>query len=132
KPPTAEQLKQLESIKDDRNPLEFKVALIFAALFVLFTLLIHYTIQEFGTQGLKTLSFAVGITDITPFITNLFQGDYITSGALIISATFIATFSNNIVKFVYSSVLGAKALRKPLAIGFGIVSLVNLILLFFL
>ncbi|MDR2653379.1 MAG: DUF4010 domain-containing protein, partial [Prevotellaceae bacterium] len=39
KPPTAEQLKQLESIKDDRNPLEFKVALIFAALFVLFTLL---------------------------------------------------------------------------------------------
>ncbi|MDR1551953.1 MAG: DUF4010 domain-containing protein [Prevotellaceae bacterium] len=132
KPPTAEQLKQMDSIKDDRNPLEFKVALIFAALFVLFTLIIHYTVQEFGAQGLKTLSFAVGITDITPFITNLFQGDYITSGALIISATFIATFSNNIVKFIYSAVLGSKAIRKPLATGFCIVSLINLILLFLL
>ncbi|MDR0754604.1 MAG: DUF4010 domain-containing protein, partial [Prevotellaceae bacterium] len=39
-PPASEQLKQMESIKDDRNPLEFKVALIFAVLFVLFTLII--------------------------------------------------------------------------------------------
>ncbi|MDR0421318.1 MAG: DUF4010 domain-containing protein [Prevotellaceae bacterium] len=132
KPPTTEQLKQLENIKDDRNPLEFKVSLIFAALFVLFTLIIHYTVQEFGDQGLKTLAFAVGITDITPFITNLFQGDYVTSEALIIASTFIATFSNNIVKFGYAVFLGAKTLRKPLAAGFAAVSLVNIILLFFL
>jgi uncharacterized membrane protein (DUF4010 family) len=131
-PPASEQLKQLENIKDDRNPLEFKVALIFAALFVLFTLIIQYTIQKFGYQGLKTLSLAVGITDITPFITNLFQGDYISSESLIISSTFIATLSNNIVKFIYSSFLGAKTIRKPLLIGFAAVSLINVILLFFL
>ncbi|MDR2292746.1 MAG: DUF4010 domain-containing protein [Prevotellaceae bacterium] len=131
-PPEPEQLKQMESITDDRNPLEFKVALIFAALFVLFTLIIHYTIQEFGYQGLRTLSFAAGITDITPFITNLFQGDYITSESVIILSTFMATLSNNIVKFIYSLFLGAKTIRKPLSIGFAAVTSINLILLFFL
>jgi uncharacterized membrane protein (DUF4010 family) len=129
---TEEPQKQTDNKEDDRNPLEFKVAVIFAALFVLFTLIIHYTFQEFGAQGLKTLSFAVGITDITPFITNLFQGDYITSGTLIITATFIATLSNNIMKLGYSLALGAKANRKPLITGFSIISLINLGLLIFL
>jgi uncharacterized membrane protein (DUF4010 family) len=133
KTPTEEQLKQVENVEDDRNPLEFKVALIFAALFVVFTLVTHYTLQEFGTQGLKALSFVVGITDITPFITNLFQGgDYVVSGSLVIAATFIATFSNNIIKLGYALALGSKANRKPLLAGLGIVSLVNLVLLFFL
>ncbi|MDR1198598.1 MAG: DUF4010 domain-containing protein [Prevotellaceae bacterium] len=128
-PPAAEQLKQPENVKDDRNPLEFKVALIFAALFVLFTLIIHYTFKEFGDQGLKTLSFAVGITDITPFIINLFQGDYITSRTLIISATFIATLSNIIMQFVYSLALGTKAIRKPLLTGFAAIGVINILLL---
>ncbi|MDR3227590.1 MAG: DUF4010 domain-containing protein [Prevotellaceae bacterium] len=128
KKPTEEQLKQIENIEDDRNPLEFKVALIFAALFVLFTVITNYTINEFGTQGLKVLSFAVGITDITPFITNLFQDTSVST--LVVMATFIATFSNNIMKLGYALVLGAKTNRKPLISGLAIVSLINLILLF--
>ncbi|GHV72396.1 hypothetical protein FACS1894201_01310 [Bacteroidia bacterium] len=132
KTPTPEQLKQVEIVDDDKNPLEFKVALIFAALFVLFTLITHYTIKEFGTQGLKALSFVVGITDITPFIVNLFQGDFVVSGSLVIVSTFIATFSNNIMKLGYALVLGAKANRKPLLIWLGIVSAVNAILFFFM
>lgn len=132
KTPTTEQLQHEEAIEDDKNPLEFKVALIFAALFVLFTLVTYYTVQEFGTQGLTVLSFLVGITDITPFITNLFQGDYFASGSLVIFATFIAMFSNNILKLGYAWVLGAKNNRKPLIIAFVIISSVNLLLLFIL
>ena len=122
KSPTQEQLQDFDSIESDNNPLEFKVALIFALLFVVFTLITHYTIQEFGTQGLKVLSFMVGITDITPFIISLFQGSYqeVAVGA-VISATFLALLSNNIVKLGYGLVIGSKRNRKPLIIGFSIV-----------
>lgn len=42
---------------DSSNPLEFKVALIFAVLFVIFTFLTHYTLVYAGTGGLNLLSF---------------------------------------------------------------------------
>ena len=60
--------------EDSSNPLEFKVALIFAMLFVVFTILTHYTLVYAGTGGLNLLSFISGFSDITPFILNLLQG----------------------------------------------------------
>jgi len=132
KQPTPEQLKEISNIRDDKNPLEFKVALIFAALFIICTVITYYTIQEFGAAGLRVLAFAVGITDITPFITTLFQGGYEISAMAVASATFCSLFSNNIVKMIYALSLGAKTNRKPLIIGFSIVCFANLILLFFL
>ena len=54
--------------EDSSNPLEFKVALIFAMLFVVFTILTHYTLLYAGTGGLNLLSFISGFSDITPFI----------------------------------------------------------------
>lgn len=59
--------------EDSSNPLEFKVALIFATLFVVFTVLTHYTLVYAGTGGLNLLSFVSGLSDITPFILNLLQ-----------------------------------------------------------
>ena len=59
--------------EDSSNPLEFKVALIFAVLFVVFTILTHYTLIYAGTSGLNLLSFVSGLSDITPFILNLLQ-----------------------------------------------------------
>ena len=129
KSPTAEQLQDFDSIDDDKNPLEFKVALIFALLFVLFTLATHYTIQEFGAQGLKILSFMVGVTDITPFFISLFQGSYEVTASVVISATFLALLSNNIVKLGYSLALGSKTNRKPLMMGFAISCTATLIVL---
>ncbi len=129
KPPTSEQMKAVENTGDDKNPLEFKVALIFAVLFVLFTIATHYTIQEFGTQGLRILAFVAGVSDITPFITSLFQGSYTVAAATVMSATFIAAFSNNILKLGYSIALGPKVSRKPLIFGFAIASAATLIVL---
>jgi len=130
KSPTAEQLQDFDSIENDKNPLEFKVALIFAVLFVIFTLLTQYTIQQFGMQGLRILAFAVGVTDITPFVISLFQGSYqVVVASAVISATFLALLSNNIVKLGYGLVLGSKANRKPLIIGFSIACVATLIVL---
>ena len=58
------------------NPLELKTALLFAGLFVFFSLLTHYVITSFGFGGLNILSYIVGFTDIDPFLLNLFQGKY--------------------------------------------------------
>jgi uncharacterized membrane protein (DUF4010 family) len=129
KSPTAEQLQNYDGIDDDKNPLEFKVALIFALLFVLFTLATHYTIQEFGAQGLKVLSFMVGITDITPFIIGIFQGSYQVAASAVVSATFLALLSNNIVKLGYGLALGSKMNRKPLLLGFSISCAATLLVL---
>jgi len=128
KSPTAEQLQEFNN-DDDNNPLEFKVALFFAILFILFTLLTHYIVQEFGAQGLKMLAFAVGVTDITPFVTSLFQGNYEVSAGVVISATFLALLSNNIVKLGYGLFIGPKTNRKPLIVGFSVVCVCTLIVL---
>ncbi len=127
-----EELTNVHENFDDKNPLEFKVALIFAALFVLFTVITHYVILEFGTQGLRILSFVVGVSDITPFITSLYQGEYAVASMVVASATFCATFSNNIVKMFYALFLGPRNNRRVLIIGFSVICIINLGLLFFL
>ena len=58
----------IEEPETESNPLEFKVALIFALLFVVFTFLTHYTLIYAGTGGLSILSIAAGLSDITPCI----------------------------------------------------------------
>ena len=70
----AKTLDTLDAAKD--NPLEFKVALVFAILYLVFSALTQFMITQFGSAGLTTLSFIVGFTDITPFLLNLFQGPH--------------------------------------------------------
>ena len=79
----------------ESNPLEFKVALIFALLFVVFTFLTHYTLIYAGTGGLSILSIAAGLSDITPFILNLLQGGSIP--ATIVGACIMQAIISNIV-----------------------------------
>ena len=129
KSPTQEQLKNFSTAVEDKNPLEFKVALIFALLFVFFTVATHYTIQNFGEQGLMVLSLLVGITDITPFVIGLFQGGYDITAAAIVSATFLVLLSSNTLKLVYGLAVGSKGIRKTLMIGFAGVCLATLVAL---
>jgi len=108
------------TIKDDRNPLEFKVALIFAVLYVAFTLITHFTIEKFGNGGLNILSYIAGLTDIDPFLMNLLQGKYEVVNAIIAFAAIQATVGNNILKGIYSYSLSDKSIRKLLLTGWGI------------
>lgn len=114
------------SILVDKNPLEFKIAIVFALLYVFFSFVTQYTLQNFGSGGLNVLSFVVGFTDIDPFLLNLFQGKYEITQLLIGMATFQAIISNNILKMFYVRMLGNKGIRKYIYQGFGIILTVNL------
>jgi len=119
-------------IVNDKNPLEFKVALIFTLLFIAFSFITYYTIKNFGTGGLNILSVLVGVTDIDPFLINLFQGKYEVTETIIALATFQAIISNNFLKMIYSISFSEKTIRKKMIISFGTIIVINIILLFFI
>lgn len=115
-----------KNILEDKNPLEFKIAVVFALLYVFFSFVTQYTLQNFGSQGLNFLSFIVGVTDIDPFLLNLFQGKYEVTQLLIGMATFQAILSNNILKMFYAKTLGNRLLGKYIFQGFGIIIVANI------
>lgn len=115
--------------EEEKNPLEFKVALLFAVLFIAFTLVTHYALEYFGDSGLRVLSIIVGVTDINPFIINLFQSNHSVEASLLILAAFQAIISNNAVKCIYGTIFSGKKLLRDLLIGFGVICVVNVLLL---
>lgn len=126
-------LSLIESDGEEKNPLEFKVALIFAFLFVVFTVLTHYTLTYSGTGGLNLLSVVAGLSDITPFILNLLQG---TGGVavMVIGACILqAIVSNILVNMFYAMFFSdrRKELMPYLVGGLSIVIVVNGVLLVF-
>jgi uncharacterized membrane protein (DUF4010 family) len=118
------------SADSDRNPLEFKVALAFTLLFIAFSFITYYTITTFGNLGLSVLSWIVGVTDIDPFLINLFEGKYQVTMHMIGIATMQAIVSNNIVKCGYAAFLGNKKMRKDVLTGLVTIIIINAILLF--
>jgi len=88
------------------HPLEFRTALFFALLFVLFSAITAWVISRYGEQGLQILAFIVGLTDIDPFILSILGGKYPVNEIQLISAIVIACGSNNLVKAGYALVFG--------------------------
>ncbi len=116
--------------QDESNPLEFKVALVFAILFVVFTVLTHYTVLYAGTGGLNLLSFVSGFSDITPFILNLLQGSGVP--VLVITACCLQAIASNIaINMCYALFFAGKesGIHKIILRGFGFVILLLLLLL---
>lgn len=126
-------LDEIEEETTENNPLEFKVALIFAVLFVAFTILTHYTIIYLGTSGLNALSFFAGLSDITPFILNLLQETNTISASIIAACIMQAIISNIIVNLLYSIFFSnyRRELIPHLLRGFGLVIAINASLLIF-
>ena len=111
-----------------QNPLEFKTALLFGILFVVFALVTGYVIKRFGGGGIHLLSIIVGVTDIDPFILNLMQGKWSIENSVIVFAILNAITSNNVLKFIYAYSMSDKGLRKGLIIGFGILIVSSVLL----
>ena len=110
-----------------RNPLEFKIALFFGLLFAFFAVVTNLVISRYGNLGAGVLSLIVGVTDIDPYILNLFQSEIGTINLnAIVMATLVATASNNLMKLFYAVALGNPAVRKKVMIGFGILIIVSL------
>jgi len=88
------------------HPLEFKTALLFSILFVIFAAATSITVEHYGSAGLGVLSFATGLGDIDPFILSLLGGVTRIGENQLIAAVVIASGSNNLMKAVYAMVLG--------------------------
>ncbi len=117
-------------VKEGRNPLEFKTALIFGLLFAFFSLLTHFVINRYGNVGVNILSFIVGVTDIDPYILNLFQDTSMKITIdLVVRATLIATMSNNLIKMIYALILGNKDIRRNIIIGFAVYIVISILLI---
>lgn len=122
-----------EEEDDSSNPLEFKVALIFAVLFVVFTILTHYTLVYAGTGGLNLLSFVSGFSDITPFILNLLQNTSHVAASVVTACSMQAIISNILVNMCYALFFSGRQsrLRPWILGGFGAVIACNFLLLLF-
>ncbi|MDR3611368.1 MAG: DUF4010 domain-containing protein [Ignavibacteriaceae bacterium] len=116
-----------------QNPLEFKTALVFGLLFGLFVVLTNFVVSNYGNVGINILSMIVGITDIDPYILNLFQRAV---GSInintIVIATIIASASNNFIKMIYSLILGDRAIKRNIVFGFLFLIIVSLISAFYI
>ena len=115
------------AMNDFGNPLEMKTALIFGALFVFFAVVTHYVTQQFGAQGIKLLSYLVGVTDIDPFIINIFQNKFTVTDNILAVAVINAVTSNNLLKMIYAASLSAKPIRRYVFIGFGVLIVLGLV-----
>ena len=85
------------------NPLELGSAALFAALFIVVSLVSNWAKAQFGISGIYTLAAIVGVTDIDPFVLNLAQGG--TSGlseTALAAAILVAASSNNVLKAAYA------------------------------
>jgi len=125
-----------EEEEESSNPLEFKVALIFAILFVIFTVVTHFTLIYAGTQGLNVLSFLSGLSDITPFILTLLQDTGSLAVNVAVACILQAIISNNLMKMCYALFFSGrrKEMLPYLTTGFSIVVTINalMLLLFYL
>ncbi len=109
----------IEPNEKHRNPLEFKTALVFGLLFAFFSVLTDFVVKQYGDSGISFLALIVGVTDIDPFVLNLFQNGLSTlTPELIVRAVLLATASNNILKMLYAIGIGNHSIRKPVLIGF--------------
>ena len=116
------------NVNHNQNPLEFKTAIIFGLLFIFFALITNVVVSIYGKLGVNILSIVVGVTDIDPYILNLFQsGLNNLTVTTIVSATIIATASNNLIKMIYSIIFGSAIIKKNVILGFSILIVVSII-----
>jgi uncharacterized membrane protein (DUF4010 family) len=95
----------------DKNPLEFKMALVFTAMYIALSMITFGVLDRFGVPGLSVLSCIVGLTDIDPFLISLFQGKFGVTADNILMATFQAIVSNNVLKLAYALIFAPKNAR---------------------
>ncbi len=89
------------------NPLQLSTAVIFAVLFVVFSLATAWAGSAFGETGIFVLSGAVGATDIDPFVLSIAQGGVPNVGmGELCAAVLVAASSNNAVKAIYAAAFG--------------------------
>lgn len=109
-----------------QHPLELTTALVFATTFALVAAITKYVLATFHEHGLRWLSFAVGFSDVTPFVVSILQGNLQITGRDVFDGIVIASASNNLLKASYVWFAGSHALARaviPILLTFAGVSL---------
>jgi uncharacterized membrane protein (DUF4010 family) len=113
------------------NPLELRVAFLFAALFVAILIATHYTVVYLGRAGVYTLAAIMGVSDVDPFIMGMTQATPTLTPLAVGSASIlIAATSNNVVKSIYAYVMADRKTGIPslcLLLGLAALGLVPLL-----
>ena len=107
------------------NPLDLPVAFLFAGLFVLFAGVTQFVTARFGAAGLHVLSFAVGFSDIDPFILSLLDGKFPVSAGAVTASVLIASASNNLLKAAYALIFSRSRKMLAAAAWLGIAAVVS-------
>ena len=115
----------LPSRSDAKNPLELGAATLFAAAFVVITVLTALARQYLGHAGLYGLAAVMGFTDVDPFILGLAQGGVAAPPVRVAAAAIvIAAASNNVLKAVYAAAFADRATgRRSLFLLLGLAAL---------
>lgn len=100
-----------------QNPVEIRVALLFALLFVALKVGTALAREYFGRAGVLGLGAFSGLVDVDPFVLSLVQGAL--NGSLMIKATLMALMVNTMAKGIYFASL-SKANRIPCLWRYGL------------
>jgi uncharacterized membrane protein (DUF4010 family) len=85
------------------NPLELRVAFLFALLFLAMLVATKLALVYLGKAGLYTLAALMGVTDVTPFIMGITQSAGAeTSLPVAAAGIVISAASSNVVKGIYA------------------------------
>lgn len=82
-----------------KNPVEIRVALFFAMLFVVLKIGTALAKEAFGQAGVLSLGAVSGLADVDPFVLSVVQGAL--SGPLLVQAVLMALMVNTLAKGIY-------------------------------
>ena len=89
-----------------QNPVEIRVAVLFALLFVTVKIATSFAHAHFGQLGVMGLGSFAGLVDVDPFVLSVVQGAL--TGRLAIQAILLAVMVNTLAKGVYFAVLAGR------------------------
>jgi uncharacterized membrane protein (DUF4010 family) len=123
-----------EAIKrefEPENPLELRVAFLFAAVFLVMMVATQLVVTYLGKAGVYALAAIMGVSDVDPFIMSMTQATPTLTPLAVGSASIlIAAASNNVVKGIYAYVMADRKTGTPslcLLLGLAALGLVPLL-----
>lgn len=86
-----------------QNPVEIRVAVIFALIFVVIQIGVALAKEYFGQAGVLVLGVLSGVVDVDPFVLSIVQSNL--AGYLIVQALLLAMMVNTLAKGIYFAAL---------------------------
>lgn len=109
------------------NPLNFRVALQFALIYMGVQWLMVLASDRFDAQGIYAASLVFGATDMDAITLSIARSEVANEPLQRVTAILLATLSNTVMKYLIVVFFGDKSLRKFVGIGFLAIFLATLV-----